>query len=217
MAANAHVTDREQRVALLHGIYAIVNESPGAIDIARAALDAGIGIVQYRAKRGIVAQTLQALRAITRDARALLIVNDDVEAARAFGCDGVHLGPDDAGFYRVESVRAALPEHLIGLSCGTIEEARPARTAGADYLGVGSVYATPSKDDAGEPIGIEGLERIASIASLPVAAIGGITLENVGNVRRSGVAMAAVISAIANADDPRAAAAALVRAWETPQ
>lgn len=216
MAAEARVSVRERRAALLHGIYVIVNESARPIEIARAALDAGIGVVQYRAKRGIVAKTLQALREMTRGRNALLIVNDDVEAARAFDCDGVHLGPDDTGFCDVTRLRAALPELLIGLSCGTVEEAEPSRTEGADYLGVGSVYATASKDDAGEPIGIEGLSQIASITPLPVAAIGGITLDNVVDVRRSGVAMAALISAISAAEDPHSAAAALVRAWNAP-
>jgi len=213
METHAHVTERARRAALLHGIYAIVNESPHAVDIARAALSAGVSVVQYRAKGGIVAETLHALRAATRERGALLIVNDDVAAVRAFDCDGVHLGPDDAGFSNAQRVRAALPESMIGLSCGTVEEAAQQRTAGADYLGVGSVYATASKDDAGAPIGIEGLQRIASVAALPVAAIGGITIENLAEVRGSGVAMAAVISAISSARSPRAAAQALVDAW----
>jgi thiamine-phosphate pyrophosphorylase len=216
MAAKTRVSDRERRAALLHGIYVIVNESVRTVEITRAALDAGVRIVQYRAKRGIVAETLQSLREMTRSHNALLIVNDDVEAVRAFDCDGVHLGPDDAGFYDVARVRDALPDRVIGVSCGTVEEARPSRTEGADYLGVGSVYATASKDDAGIPIGIEGLSRVASATPLPVAAIGGITLDNVGNVRRSGVAMAALISAMSNADDPAAAARALVRVWNAP-
>jgi thiamine-phosphate pyrophosphorylase len=212
MAANAHLIARRQRAALLCGIYAIVNESPRAVEIACSALVAGVRVVQYRAKNGIVAATLRELRARTRD-RALLIVNDDAEAVRAFDCDGVHLGPGDAGFDDVAAVRAALPECVIGLSCGTIEEAAPQRTAGADYLGVGAVYATLSKGDAGEPIGIEGLRRIAAAATLPVAAIGGISAANAGEVRRSGAAMAAVISALSQAEDPGMAAAALLRAW----
>jgi len=214
MAANARLSSRSRRAELLHGIYAVVDESARTLEIARDVLGAGICILQYRAKTGIVAQTLQTLRALTRERAALLIVNDDVAAVRAFDCDGVHLGPDDDGFYDVARVRAAIPEHLIGLSCGTVGEASPRRTEGADYLGVGSVYATPSKDDAGAPIGIDGLARIASVTALPVAAIGGITVANVGNVRRSGVAMAAVISAISAAESSAAAARALVRGWE---
>ncbi|HZZ00061.1 MAG TPA: thiamine phosphate synthase [Candidatus Baltobacteraceae bacterium] len=216
METHAHVSTRTQRVALLSGIYAIVNESPRCVEIARAALSADIGILQYRAKSGIASETLRTLRAMTRKSGALLIVNDDLEAVRAFECDGVHLGPDDSGFYDVAGVRAAIPDRVIGLSCGTVEEASPQRTEGADYLGVGSVYATPSKDDAGAPIGIEGLTKIATVTALPVAAIGGITVENVVNVRRSGVAMAAVISAISAAADPGEAAGTLVQRWIEP-
>jgi len=216
MEADAYVASRAQRAALLSGVYSIVNESPRCVDVVRAALAADVRIVQYRAKVGITSDTLRALREMTRESGALLIVNDDVDATRAFDCDGVHLGPDDAGFYDIARVRAILPDRLIGLSCGTVEEADPQRTEGADYLGVGSVYATQSKDDAGAPIGIEGLTRIATVTPLPVAAIGGISLKNVGNVRRSGVAMAAVLSAISASDDPRAAARELVRAWGDP-
>ena len=213
MAAKTRVRVREQRASLLHGIYVIVNESARTVEIARGALEAGIAVVQYRAKRGIVAKTLQSLREMTRRHGALLIVNDDVEAVHAFDCDGVHLGPDDAGFYDVPRVRRVLPDRVIGLSCGTVEEARPSRTEGADYLGVGSVFATASKEDAGEPIGVEGLSRVAAITPLPVAAIGGITIDNVRDVCRSGVAMAALISAISGAEDPHTAARALVDAW----
>jgi thiamine-phosphate diphosphorylase len=207
----ARVT-RAGRAALLRGVYLIVNEGErDPIAIARAGLDAGITIVQYRAKTGIVATHLHELRLITAARGALLIVNDDCEATLAFDADGVHLGPDDAGFGRVATVRAQLGERLIGLSCGTEAEARAA--GDADYLGVGAVYATASKDDAGAPIGIAGLQAVARATHLPVTAIGGITYDSLSDVRASGVAMAAVISAIANASDPREAARALVARW----
>lgn len=212
---------RSDRAALLHGIYAIVSchaepvagREHAGLRVAQAALDAGARIVQYRAKHGIVPHELHAMRELTRAANALLVLNDDWRAALEYDCDGVHLGPDDAGFVDVAPVRAALGERLIGLSCGTVEEARAAESGGADYLGVGSVYATSSKADAGAPIGIDGLRRIAAATRLPVAAIGGITLERLEDVARSGVAMAAVISAIAGAPDPYAASAELVRRW----
>jgi len=199
----------------LRGIYAIVNDGPDAIAIARAALDAGVGIVQYRAKAGVVVATARAIVAAAREAGALAIVDDDVEAARTFGFSGVHLGPDDDGFGRVGDVRARLGAGaVVGLSAGTPEEARAAHAAGADYLGVGAVYATASKADAGPPIGLEGLARVAAAAlDMPVAAIGGIGIARIAVVRATGVAMAAVISAISDAPDPRAAADALVRAW----
>ncbi len=208
--ASTHVA-RARRAERLHGIYAIVNEDGRAFELARAALDAGVRVVQYRAKRGIVAVHLHALRALTQQRDALLVVNDDWQAAEKFDCDGVHLGPDDDGFTRVAHVRAALPERLIGLSCGTAAEARAA--GDADYLGVGTVYATASKVDAGAPIGLAGLRAIVAATPLPVAAIGGIAAANLSEVRAAGAAMAAVISAISSADDPRRAARDLVEAW----
>jgi thiamine-phosphate pyrophosphorylase len=200
----------------LRGIYLIVNEDEGKADpvaLARAGLDGGIRIVQYRAKQGIVAEHLRALRALTRERGALLIVNDDAGAALEFDCDGVHLGPDDAGFAQVAPVRARLDNRLIGLSCGTVAEAEAAESGGADYIGVGSVYATGSKADAGEPIGIEALQRIAALSRLPTAAIGGIDTTNLAAVARTGVAMAAVISAVASDPDPTLAATRLVHIW----
>jgi len=205
---------RAERVRTLHGIYAIVNEGPDAVSLVQACVEAGVRVVQYRAKRAIVPDHLHRIRALTHDARVLLIMNDDWRAAQAYACDGVHLGPDDAGFTHVRSVREAMGDRLIGLSCGTVDEVRRANASDVDYVGVGSVYTTHSKDDAGLPIGIDGLRRVAAATSLPVAAIGGITIARTAEVARIGVAMAAVISAIAQANDPRAAAVALVRAWE---
>ena len=206
---------RAERASLLHGIYVVVDDAESALDVARASLDAGVRVLQYRAKSGIVVSRLRALRALARDRASLLILNDDWRAAIENASDGVHLGPGDDGFSDLTTVRARMPEALIGLSCANEAEMRTARAAGADYAGVGAVYATPSKSDAGAPIGIDGLLRVASAAALPVAAIGGINLENVGAVKRSGVAMAAVISAVASAADPATAARELVRAWES--
>jgi thiamine-phosphate pyrophosphorylase len=209
----APLPGRRDRAALLHGIYAIVNEGAGTLALARAATGAGVRIVQYRAKHGIVARSLRQLRALTHACGALLIVNDDPDTAARFDCDGVHLGPGDPGFARVAPVRAVLRERLIGLSCGTVEEARTAAAHDVDYVGVGSVYATKSKPDAGAPIGIGGLRSVAAVSHVPVAAIGGIDAFNVAEVARCGVAMAAVISAIACDPDPAFAASRLVRMW----
>ena len=213
MATNAapRVT-RRQRAELLRDIYVIVNEDARAIELAQAVLAAGVRILQYRAKTGLSPDRLRALRALTRERDALLIMNDNWQAAVEFDCDGVHLGPDDAGFESLASVRAMLPERLIGLSSGTIAEAKAARDA--DYLGVGSIFATGSKNDAGEPIGLDGLQAIAACTRLPVAAVGGLTAARLPEVRRSGAAMAAVISAVAGAPAPRRAARELIEAWQ---
>ncbi|MGA8327370.1 MAG: thiamine phosphate synthase, partial [Candidatus Cybelea sp.] len=132
MATNAAArVTRRQRAELLRDIYVIVNEDARAIELAQAVLTAGVRILQYRAKTGLSGDRLRALRALTRERDALLIMNDNWRAAVEFDCDGVHLGPDDAGFDRVASVRAMLPERLIGLSSGTIAEAKAA--GDADY------------------------------------------------------------------------------------
>lgn len=203
---------RGERAALLRGIYVIINEGPDAVGLARAALRGGARLVQYRAKNGIVRENAMALRALTRPHRALFIVNDDWRAARDYEADGVHLGPADAA-ESLASIRSALPELVIGLSCGTVEEARLAAVADADYIGVGSVYATVSKDDAGAPIGIPGLRDAVAATRLPVAAIGGITRDRIAELRAAGAAMAAVISALALQADPEAATRELVRGW----
>jgi thiamine-phosphate diphosphorylase len=206
-------TARQALTSRLSGIYAIVNQSDATLEVARAALSAGVRILQYRAKSGIVAENLRALRALTRERGALLIINDDWRAAVAFDCDGVHLGPDDEHSHDIATVRAALGARLIGASCGTAQEARAAQAMGVDYVGVGAVFPTSSKSDAGEPLGIDGLVRVAAATTLPVAAIGGIGASNIAGVRATGVAMAAVISAIADAPDRQRAAAELVSLW----
>lgn len=202
-----------QRAALLHGIYVILNAGLRIPVLANAVLDAGVRVVQYRAKAGIDAAQLEQLRRLTAEYDALLILNDDWRAAMAFDCDGVHLGPDDDGFTKVAAVREALPDGLIGLSCGTLEEVRASNAAGVDYLGVGSVYTTVSKNDAGPPIGAGVLRTLVSAATMPVAAIGGITAATIPEVRRAGAAMAAVISCISAAHDPEQAARELIAAW----
>ena len=168
-AAARHLRDRQRGVR------------HRSTSLARA-LDAGVRIVQYRAKSGIVAATLAAsLRGITRErgraADRQRRRRSSCARSTATACISVPTTPASA---TLRAVRANLAQS-VSSACraARVEEARPNRTDGADYLGVGSVYATPSKDDAGEPIGIEGLTRIAPSRPLPVAAIGGITRVNV--------------------------------------
>jgi thiamine-phosphate pyrophosphorylase len=207
---------RAQRAALLFGIYAILNEEAGVVGRAEAILEAGIRIIQYRPKSAFRSETLRRLRSLTYRRDALLILNDDWRRAVEFDCDGVHLGPGDDGFDEPQAVRAAAKGRLIGLSCGTAAEIAAAAGSDVDYLGIGSVFATSSKTDAGTPIGLAGLRALAAQTSLPVAAIGGIGPENLAEVRGTGVAMAAVISALW-APDVREAARRLLRTWAGAQ
>jgi len=215
VAAHAPSALRARRAALLRGIYVILNEGEQVVKRGTSVVNAGVRVVQYRAKGGVNAMHLGALRRLTRAHEALLILNDDWAAGLAFDCDGVHVGPHDAGFDAVATVRDAMPHGLIGLSCGTPDEVRRANSQSVDYLGIGSVYATASKSDAGPPIGIEGLRALARLSRAPVAAIGGINGERLCEIRATGVAMAAVIGAVEMARDAGNAAQDLIARWNS--
>jgi thiamine-phosphate pyrophosphorylase len=198
--------------ALLTGIYALVDPHRHIEPLAYldALLRGGIRIFQLRAKDGCDPGLLDAFVARVRAGGGITIVNDDVALAER--ADGVHLGQEDAAEHDLRALRARLGTRIIGLSCGTPHEARAA-DAVVDYLGVGPIFATASKADAGGPIGVNGVRVVVAATSLPVAAIGGITLGSLGRVRESGAVMAAVISALAASDDPEASARAFVAAW----
>jgi thiamine-phosphate pyrophosphorylase len=177
------------------------------LDVVRAAIRGGATVVQLREKvattRGLV-ELGRALHELTAAAGIPLIVNDRVDVALAVDAEGVHLGVDD--------MPVALARQILGLKCiigaspETIEGARQAERDGADYLGVGDLYGTPTKGDAGQPIGVEGLARVVGAVSIPVVAIGGIRPENAGAAIEAGAAGVAVISAVIGAADPAAAA-----------
>jgi thiamine-phosphate pyrophosphorylase len=199
----------------LRGIYALLEPQRHAqpLDYLDALLAGGIRLVQLRAKGGLDSALLAAAVTRIRAAGGLAIVNDDVVAARA--ADGVHLGQADLAAHDPAALRAALGGRIIGISCGTPAEARLVEPALFDYIGAGPMFATGSKADAGGPIGVSGVRAVVLAAPVPVAAIGGITRERLGRVRETGAAMAAVISGLAGAADPLAAARAYVAAWET--
>ncbi|MDQ7859930.1 MAG: thiamine phosphate synthase [Armatimonadota bacterium] len=176
-------------------------------DLVAAAIRGGATMVQLRDKtrplRDVVA-TGRRLLAITGPAGVPLIVNDRADVALAIGADGVHVGPDDLP---VSDARHLLgPDRIVGASAGTVDEAVRAEADGADYLGVGSVFPTSSKADAGEAIGPEGLARIRAAVSVPIVAIGGITADNAPEAIRAGAQGVAVIAAVFGADDVREAA-----------
>lgn len=198
---------------LLSGIYALLEPERVADPVAftQALLAGGVRIVQVRAKRGIARDRLQAVVAAAHACGGIVIVNDDVELAAA--ADGVHLGQEDAMLHDLRAVRARLGARLIGLSCGTPAEAAALDPALIDYIGVGPIFATGTKADAGRPIGVSGVRAVANVAPVPAAAIGGIDLAAIPRVRESGVAMAAVLSALTAGDDVAATARAFVRAW----
>jgi thiamine-phosphate pyrophosphorylase len=195
----------------LQGVYALVDPARcEPIAFTEALLRGGVRLVQVRAKNGIDGATLLEIVNRVRAAGGLAIVNDDVGLARL--ADGVHLGQEDCARYHLPDVRRALGDRIIGLSCGTPQEARLADPALVDYIGVGPVFGTASKGDAGLPIGLSGTRAVVEATTLPCAAIGGIGIETIARVRETGAAMAAVISAC-RVDDPEGSARALVSAF----
>ena len=181
-------------------------------DVVRDAVAGGVDAIQLREKTASARERYDLgrnLRALTREAGVDLIVNDRVDIARAIDADGVHLGDDDLP---VDVAREQLGEDaVIGRSVSTVEGAREAEAAGADYLGVGAVYRTGTKDTGPHQtaIGLERVQAIRAAVSVPFVGIGGIDAENAADVVAAGADGVAVVSAVMAAEDPTAATMAL--------
>ena len=187
------------------------------VEIVRAALVAGAPAVQLRAKSGTAREMLELaflLREQTAAASALFFVNDRVDVALAAGADGAHLGDDDLPLVQARQITP--PGFLLGRSADSVAAAIQAEQEGADYLGVGSVYATVSKADAGVPIGLSRIAEAVAAVSVPVVGIGGIDASNAAAVFGAGAAGVAVIRAVLNAGDPVAATRALLESPGPP-
>ncbi len=194
-------------------LYLVVgsHDTPGGLlETVEAALLGGVTAVQLREKSGTdleIVQSADRLRELCTDHKAAFLLNDRVDLALAAGADGVHLGVDDLPIPAAR--RLSGTDFWIGFSPDTDTGARSARLEGASYLGVGPVFGTASKSDAGPAIGLSLLKRRIAVADLPVIGIGGIDASNAASVIKSGAAGVAVMSAILRAPDPRAAAQAL--------
>ncbi|MCI9487265.1 MAG: thiamine phosphate synthase [Lachnospiraceae bacterium] len=173
------------------------------------ALRGGVTMVQLREKELSGEELVREavlVRELCHRYGVPLIVNDDVDAALLSGADGVHLGLEDAPVSQVR--RRCGADFIIGATAKTVEQARAAFVAGADYLGVGAVFPSPTKKNAVR-ITAEELERICRSVPVPAVAIGGISPENVGELAGGGMDGIAVVSALFGAEDVRRAAAEL--------
>jgi thiamine-phosphate diphosphorylase len=195
-------------------LYAIVDPldtGRTAEDLAADLLAGGARLLQLRLKDASSRELLaaaRAVRALTTRAGALLLVNDRPDVARAACADGVHLGQDDLP---VAAARAVLgPGTLVGVSTHDVEQARAAAADGADYVGVGPVYATTTKRGALPPRGLELVRAVRAAVSLPLVAIGGITPETAATVREAGADAVAMIGALVRAADVAAAVRAAI-------
>lgn len=175
------------------------------------AIDGGASIVQLREKHLDPAAFLaeaERFTALCRRKGALSIINDNVDIALQSGADGVHIGQEDLA--AADARRILGPGKIIGVSAHSVEEALRAQAAGADYLGVGAAFATGTKADA-KPIAREAIRAITAAVDIPAVAIGGITRENILDLKGCGLAGAAVVSALFARRDVKAAAAELRR------
>lgn len=181
-----------------------------------AAVAGGVTVVQYRATTGTkqsLYQTALALRDLLHARGVPLIINDHVDLALAVDAEGVHIGQNDLP---VEVVRRLIgPDKLLGLSITAAAQLATVPPGLTNYLGVGPVYPTGSKADAAPALGLDALAEIVTRTPLPVVAIGGIGLPQAGAVFRAGAAGIAVVSALSFADEPAAAARALLSAKTT--
>ncbi|RKJ57057.1 thiamine phosphate synthase [bacterium 1XD42-1] len=180
-------------------------------DAVEAALRGGATMVQLREKSLTQADFLQeakTLAALCARFQIPFLINDNLEIALACNADGVHVGQDDMA---PQKARALLgPGKILGVSAHTVDQALAAEKTGADYLGVGAVFSTATKQDAAS-VPLETVREICQAVSIPVVAIGGISADNILSLQNSGVVGAAVVSALFAAEDIFSAAQNLSR------
>lgn len=174
-------------------------------EMTKKAVKGGVTVVQLREKklssREFIEEALEVKRIING---VPIIINDRIDIALAVEANGVHLGNDDMP---VDIARRILgKDFIIGASAGSVEEAIEKENMGADYIAVSPVFSTPTKPDAGPPLGLEGIKEMKKFVKVPLIGIGGINKENVIDVMRSGADGVAVVSAIVSSEDPEKSA-----------
>ena len=175
-----------------------------------AALKGGVTMVQLRDKHASTEERIALagrLKPICASHGAVLVVNDDIEAARVSDVDGVHIGQGDMDVALARQTVGA--DKIVGLSVETVTSAGQVRGGLVDYVGINPVYATPTKQDHKPPIGLDGLAKICAASPVYSVAVGGVKLADCHHVLATGVNGIAVVSAICGQDDPYAASLAL--------
>jgi len=178
------------------------------VDRVAAAVRGGATSVQVRLKRATPREVVEITKAIVSKVPVPVIVNDRADIALAAGAAGVHVGEADLPVIAIR--RFAPASFIIGASLGG--EAELANAKEADYVGIGPLFATETKDDAGKAIGIEGFRKLAGLAGRPAVAVGGLSADRAAQVMAAGAAGVAVINAIFRGDDPESAARSIAAA-----
>lgn len=175
------------------------------IEVVKEMIAAGIKIIQYREKKKKTLEMYKEckeIRELTKEAGVTFIVNDDIALALAVDADGVHIGQDDLP---IEEVRKLVGNNkIIGLSTHSSQQAEDALKRGADYIGVGPIFKTYTKEDVCDPVGLDYLEYVAENIELPFVAIGGIKEHNVEQVVDKGAECICMVTEIVGAKDIKA-------------
>lgn len=186
------------------------------LDVIEEAILGGADMVQLREKHKTKKELLtmaRKLKELTQTYNVPFIVNDHIDLALAVDADGVHLGQDDLPLTEARKILG--PDKIIGISTHCLTEALAAEKNGADYIGVGPVYETKSKEDVVDPVGLTYVRQVVEHVSIPFVAIGGIKLHNLRDVLQAGARRICVISAIVGAEDVRQAAQDFSRTIKT--
>jgi len=188
---------------VIRGYYFITDSGlsiSGNLSDVKQALNANISVVQYRNKsassRDFYEEAL-AIREICE--KAVFLINDRIDIALAVNADGVHLGHSDLPYHIARQLLGK--NKIIGLTVHSLDDALAAHEMGADYIGVSPIFPTPTKTDAGEPFGIEGLRKIREKVAIPIVAIGGINLSNALRIINAGADAICAISAVVTKPD----------------
>jgi thiamine-phosphate pyrophosphorylase len=176
-------------------------DAPEVERVAGQMIEGGVDLIQLRAKKHSaeeISTTAAALRSITRDAGIPLIINDHSEIARAIQADGVHVGQDDPSIAEVRSVVG--PNCVVGKSTHSLDQAIRAFYEGADYIGFGPIFPTPTKPDY-QPVGLEEIHRAHEAVRIPIFCIGGIKLDNLPKLIEAGAQRVVIVSGLLQATD----------------
>jgi thiamine-phosphate pyrophosphorylase len=212
------MTIHEERMARFRdaGLYLVTSQSLSlgrtTLAILEAALRGGVKLVQMREKemplRECFAIAIEARR-MTRDAGALLIINDRIDVALAVGADGVHLGQEDLP---IEAGREIGPDLIIGASTHSVAEAADAVAGGASYVNIGPIFPTDTKEWSGEFLGVQGLREISATLTVPFTVMGGIKADHIPQLVDAGARTIALVTAVTKAQDVEAATRELLSA-----
>jgi len=212
---------RKDKIKHISGLYVIIDtqalKGRSHIEAASQVISGGAKTIQLRDKLHSKKELLpiaQQLMELCAEHNVLFIVNDYLDIALAAEADGLHLGQDDLP---IEAARKLLPlDKILGCSTTTVDQAITAESEGADYIAVGSIYPTPSKETA-EVVGLDRLRQIRQAVTSPLVAIGGITRDNAAEVMAAGADAVAVISAVLQAEDAEKATRQIIDRLEAPK